>query len=165
MVRLHTILAYFLFTDSRHLPNDPQDRYSSFNLGLIITILTRFIQVNRRDDTYRCSPKCQKYALRCRTYVCSTGILTCFPFPLDQLGHGLGPTYSSMTNIAKKPSGFRHYGFLPYIDPTTTRILISTRSTNSYEKASAHAERLPTSLLTEDYSIGDLLSPVHFQGT
>ena len=141
MVRLNSILAYFLFTDSRHLLNNPQDCCSLFNLCLIITILNRFIQVNRRDDTYQCSPKCQKYTLRCRTYEFSTGILTCFPFPLDQLGHGLGPTNSSLTNIAKKPSGFRNYGFSPYIDPTTTKILISTRSTNSYENASAHAER------------------------
>ena len=165
LVRIYMILAYSLFTDSRPLPNDPQNRYSSFDLGLIITILTRFIEVNKYDGTCWYSLKCQKYALRCRAYIYSTGILTCFPFPLDQLGLGLGPTYSSLTNIAKKPLGFRHYGFSPYIDPTTTRILIPTRSTNSYEKASAHARRLPTSLLTEDYGIGNPLSPVHFQGT
>ena len=159
------ILTYSLFTGSRHLPNDPQDRSSHFILGLIITILTRTTLLNKHDDTCWYSLKRRKYVLRCRTYIYSTGILTCFPFPLDLLGHGLGPTYSSLTNIAKKPSGFRHYGFSPYIDPTTTRILIPTRSTNSYEKASAHARRLPTSLFSEDCGIGDLLSPVHFQGT
>jgi hypothetical protein len=159
------ILAHSLFTDSRHLPNDPQNRHSSFNLGLIITILTRFIEVSKHDDACWYSLKCQKYALRCRAYIYSTGILTCFPFPLDQLGLGLGPTYSSLTNIAKKPLGFRHHGFSPCIDPTITRILIPMRSINFYKKTSAHIRRLPTSLLAEDYGIGDLLSPVHFQGT
>ncbi len=159
------ILARSLFTDSRHLPNSPQDCCSHFDLGLIITILTRSVMVNKHDDACRYSPKCQKHALRCRTYIYSTGILTCFPFPLDQLGHGLGPTNSSLTNIAKKPLGFRHYGFSPYIDPTAIRILITARSINSYEKTSAHAGRLPTSLLAEDCGIGSFLSPVHFQGT
>ncbi|GEM_PF-4188170 len=129
-----------------------------------MTILTDAVFVNTHDNACWSSLTCRNTTLCCHAYIHSTGILTCFPFPLDQLGHGLGPTTSSLTNIAKKPLGFRHYGFSPYTDPTTTRILIHTRSTSAYTNASAHARRLPTLLISENCGIGDVLSPVHFRG-
>ena len=62
-----------------------KDTIHKFNLGLIITILTRFILFNINDSLCRLIPKCQKQNLRCRTYPNSTGILTCFPFPSVKL--------------------------------------------------------------------------------
>ena len=77
-------------------------------------------------------------------YLSSKGILTFFPFPIALLRNWLGSTYSYLNNIAKKPLLFRYYSFSLYFDPTITGILISIRSTNSYELISTLPERLST---------------------
>ncbi len=68
-------------------------------------------------------------------------------------------------NIAKKTLSFRYQRISLCIGPTIARILISTRLISSYEKTFTQAERLPTTIFSDVYSIGNWFSPVHFQGT
>ncbi len=78
----------------------------------------------------------------------------------------LGPTNSQLNYMAKKPLPFRYQRFSLCVDPTTTRILIPTRSISPYEKTSALIEhQLTTYFLTKAVSsIGSEFSPVHFRG-
>ena len=66
--------------------------YSKLTRILIITILLRLNIINIYDSRCRSSPKGQKLDLCCHIYLNNTGILTCLPFPLLQLGDWLGST-------------------------------------------------------------------------
>ena len=48
---------------------------------LNITLLPRPAPISNYDNSCSLSQKCQKYNLCYHTYLISTGILTCFPFP------------------------------------------------------------------------------------
>ncbi len=76
----------------------------------------------------------------------SIGILTYCPVLVSQLRKQLGPTNSRLINSAEKPLLFRLFSFSENLDPTNARILIPARSILSYERTSAHAERLSTSM-------------------
>ena len=58
------------------------DTIPKINLVLIITILPRFVLVNKKDNSCLFNQKRQQQDLRCRTYFSSKGILTFFPFPI-----------------------------------------------------------------------------------
>jgi len=92
MSRIHKIFAGFLFTGSRHQLNDLTTAVPRFQPVLIITILPGCILVNNSDENCQSSPKRRQPALRCRAYLCSTGILTSCPFPYLPLRGRLGPT-------------------------------------------------------------------------
>ena len=136
-----------------------------FNQVLTVMILPWFILVSTAEKPCQPSPKCQKLDLRRRTYFCSTGILTCFPFPSLQLGDWLGSTNPWLNCIVKEPLPFQRRRFSLRSDPTTTRILNPIRSTPSHEEASALTGHLPTNVFWTLHSIGNRFSPVHFQGS
>ena len=71
-----------------------------------------------------------------------------------------------LTYIAKETLLFRHFSFSEKSHPTITRILIPSRSNPSLEESSAQKRRLLTRTLNLERlkSIGDVFSPVHFQG-
>ena len=88
------------------------------------------------------------------------------PFHARQLRVRLGSPNPWLIDIAKEPLPFRQFRFSRNTDPTKARILISDHSIPSYEKTSARSERLSTKFSYENlFSIGNLLSPVHFQGS
>ena len=66
--------------DSRHQQDLAKLDYSRIDPILIIMILLGSVLINTNDSSCLLSQKRQKQALRCRTYLKSTGILTCFPF-------------------------------------------------------------------------------------
>ncbi len=134
-----------------------------FNRVLIITILPRFIPINIFDERCQSSPNSQKCDLCCHAYFYSTGILTCFPFWSFDLRITLGSTYPWLIYIVKEPLPFRWQRFSLCSDLTTTRILIPIESTNPLGNASTPTGRLPTTIITDVYSIGNWLSPVHFR--
>ena len=125
-----------------------------FNQVLLVTRLPRFVLISKSDKTCQSSPKRQKSDLCCHAYTCSTGILTCFPLPLLQLGAWLGSTYPWLNCVAKEPLPFRWYRFSRYSVPTITRIFISIRSIHPFRNTSALTERLPTTILADVCSIG-----------
>ena len=97
-------------------------------------------------------------ALPCGEYLCSSGILTGFPFVRAQLGAHLGSTNSRLKSIAEKPLPFRRSGFSPDFAVTTGRIFIPKRSTRRYRRASAPSGcLLTTRACTRVQGIGDWL--------
>src|SRR3989344_8171267 len=120
--------------------------------------------VNTKSYPYQSIPKRQKQILRCRTYSVSRGILTSFPFLLPNLWVWLGPTNPWLICIAKEPLPFQWKRVSLFYDPTTAWILISLRSIQSRECTSTLKEHLSTTMFSHVCSIGNRLSPVHFQG-
>ncbi len=55
--------------------------------------------ISTNDSLCQPIPKRRKSGLCCHAYFSSTGILTCFPFPLFLLGSRLGSTYPSLNCI------------------------------------------------------------------
>ena len=146
MLVLGTIIfdpLHFLFKASRNWQNC-RTVILSFNLILVMTTLHRLILINTVDNP--CLPilNGQKRSLRCRVYKNSTGILTGFPFPLNQLRSRLGSAYPWLIYIAKEPLPFQRWRFSLHFDPTTTRIRITTRSTQARAHASTQTVYQPT---------------------
>ena len=82
-----------------------------------------------------------------------------------QLRTHLGSPNPWLIDIAKEPLLFRQLRFSRSTDPTKAMIIIPNHSISSYEKTSARLGRLSTNFSFEKFfSIGDFLSPVHFQG-
>ena len=148
---------------SRYECNSPKENYSRFTQVLVMTTLPCVMLINMSDETCAPLPKRQKYNSRCRTYKSSTGILTCFPFLLVQLGLQLGSTNPWLIFIVKEPLPFRWYWFSQYYVPTIARIFISARSRSPLGKRSTRAERLPIHHPKMCYCIGNWFSPVHFR--
>ena len=132
----------------------------------MITTLRCFVFLELSRGLAAVSPNCPKLFLCCHTYSNSTGILTCFPFPAAQLGCRLGMTNPSLNYIEKEPLPFRPRWISHRYFPTTTRILITTRSTNSSKLASIlalHQSTLQRSV-SLNHSIGNLFRPVYLRG-
>ena len=90
--------------------------------------------------------------------------LNLFPFLYrSKLWSQLGSTYPWLICIVKEPLPLRWQRFSLCSDLTTTKILIPTKSTNPPGHASTFAGRLPTTIITDVYSIGNRFSPVHFK--
>lgn len=116
------------------------------------------------------------WASRCRSYPSSNWILTVFPFGKLQLGFTLGPANPQLT-IQQLETGKACFVPLLLRNPcplgglyistsfvaTIGKILIPARSTQPHGHASALAEHLST-LPFGIQGLGNLFSPVHFQG-
>ena len=109
---------------------------------------------------YNLSQSVKLVALPCGEYLCSSGILTGFPFVYVGLRIHLGSTNSRLKNIAEKPLPFRRSGFSPNFAVTTGRIFIPKGSTRRYRRASAPSGcLLTTSADALVQGIGDWLEP------
>ena len=86
-----------------------------------------------------------------------------FPFPQSIIWILLGLANPWLIDIVKEPLPFQWQRFSLCFDLTTTRILISMRSTSLRRNASALTERLLTTSFSTVYSIGNQFSPVHLR--
>ena len=75
-----------------------------------------------------------------------TGILTCFPFDVLELGFALGPTNPQLTNIAEEPLPLRWMGFSPTMLLLLPEFLFLQGPLDLTTQASTHAGHLPTRL-------------------
>lgn len=79
-VRIIRILEDKIFMDSRAWLNRTTPAILSFNPFLLITRLHGLVLIKQHDDVAKPTLKRLLSPLRYRTYLISTGVLTCFPF-------------------------------------------------------------------------------------
>ncbi len=116
--------------------------------------------LEQEDDPVRTSLKRH----RARIALAWRRNINLLPIPRTRLRYMLGPANPPLMTMSEEPWSFRRRGFSPLLAATTAWILVPMRSTPPFGSASAHTGHPPTSILSELWGIGTLLSPGHFQG-